>query len=174
MLAWGFALSRDGRRGRCPSHTVNEKQGGTGLSLKSFILPAASHRLPSMVCVSWHCWRCLTYSTKIDTGTLWSPSWSSVPLLLIYLLCVTHYILNNILVSGIKHLLIKFTIDIKTSGGGKWDKMQNQNVIEETEKSVHINRKIQMGLNIEKFIWWGREEKLSKHAEAKWRRPGLL
>ena len=75
-----------------------------------------------------------------------------MPLPLIYLLCVTHYILNNILVSGIKYLLIKFTIDIKTSGGGKWDKMQNQNVIEETEKSIHINSKIQMGLNIEKFI----------------------
>ena len=58
--------------------------------------------------------------------------------LLICLPCVTKYILNNILVSGIKHLLIKFTIDIRISGGdkhiGKGDKMKNQNVIDELEK----------------------------------------
>lgn len=61
-----------------------------------------------------------------------------MPVLLICLPCVTQYILNNIIVSGIKHLLIKFTIDIQISEGdkhiGKWDKMKNQNVIDELEK----------------------------------------
>ena len=61
-----------------------------------------------------------------------------MPVLLICLPCVTQYILNNIIVSGIKHLLIKFTIDIKISEGdkhlGKWDKTKNQNVIDELEK----------------------------------------
>lgn len=31
--------------------------------------------------------------------------------------------------------------------------MQKQNVIYKLEKSIPINRKSQMGLNIEKFIW---------------------
>jgi hypothetical protein len=35
-----------------------------------------------------------------------------------YLPCVMLYILNNVLVPGIKHLLIKSIIDVKIWGGG--------------------------------------------------------
>lgn len=42
-----------------------------------------------------------------------------MPVPLICLPCVMQYIFNNISVSGTKHLLIKFTIDIKISEGDK-------------------------------------------------------
>lgn len=36
------------------------------------------------------------------------------------------------------------------------------------KKLIYINSRIQMGLNIEKFIWVGGEKKLSKQVKAKW------
>lgn len=47
-------------------------------------------------------------------------------------------VFNKVFISGIKHLLIKFTIDVKTNRGGKclgkWNKMQN--VLAKVEKQI--------------------------------------
>ena len=119
MLAWGFASSREVEKDvrMFIPHRVWETGRNRIQSPWSFMLLTASHSLALLV---YLCWLTLMmYSTKIDIGTLWSLSGFSVPVLLICLPCVMQYIFNNISVSGIKHLLIKFTIDIKISEGDK-------------------------------------------------------